>query len=134
MSGVNSQGSYGAKKSESSKTHDTQRQSKHYSGRITRSRGSRQETSEINELDTTASCNPKEVCNDRIGETQAGSRVTRSRSNKECPLENAEIVVGNVPVEAQFVMQPVNSGMKLVPVTMCTESDGLALKQSSEFD
>ncbi|KAI3494501.1 hypothetical protein L1887_40750 [Cichorium endivia] len=59
MSAVYSQGSYGAKKSESSKTHDTQRQSKHYSGRITRSRGSRQETSEINEPDTTVSCNPK---------------------------------------------------------------------------
>ncbi|KAI3494505.1 hypothetical protein L1887_40754 [Cichorium endivia] len=148
-------GSYGAKKSESSKTHVTQRQSKHYSGRITRSRGSRQETSGINELDTTASRNPKEgnnasnklldaVCNNGIGETQAissnksvkkpvissniaGSRVTRSRSNKECPLENAEIVVGNGPVEAQVVMQPVNSGMKLVPVTMCTESDGLCM-------
>ncbi|KAI3496801.1 hypothetical protein L1887_39177 [Cichorium endivia] len=84
-------GSYGAKKSESSKTHDTHRQSKHYSGRITTSRSSRQETSGINEPDTTASCNPKvsysvwdlihehkasnklldAVCNDRIGETQA---------------------------------------------------------------
>ncbi|XP_023740092.1 uncharacterized protein LOC111888191 [Lactuca sativa] len=194
MEGVNlldiSLGSYGAKKSAIGNTNDTQRQSKPYSGRITRSKGSTQQTGGLNkslEVGTSASYKPKEgsigalcysigdlkhgvdasnklldavktsqVCSDRVRETQvtcnskdvkqsvissniATSRVTNSKSEsmKECPLdanhrEDGETVVGNGPIDAPVAMQPVNSVKKLDPVTMCTESDGLPLKQSSE--
>ncbi|KAL4579978.1 hypothetical protein LXL04_016150 [Taraxacum kok-saghyz] len=177
MEGVNladiSLGSYGAKKSVTCKTHDTQRQSKLYSGRVTRSRGSSQQTNGINkssELSTSVSCNSKEgrgalsyslgdlklgvdasnkvqdadadavvaICSSKevvISSNIAASRVTKSKSGsvKECPpeQEKAEIVVGNGPID--HVPVAVDSGKKLDPVvTMCTDSDGLALKQSSE--
>ncbi|KAI3703076.1 hypothetical protein L6452_28831 [Arctium lappa] len=193
MEGINlpdvSLGSYAAKKSITGKTQDTQRQSKLYSGRLTRSRSSVQQTSGINnspKLGKSSSCNPKEgrgalpisvgnlthgldasdelldaveasqMLSDRIGETQAihsnegvlkpvissniaALRDTRSTSGsiKEHLLganhqENVEMVVGNVPMDEPVVMQPVNSGIKLDPVTLCAESGGLASRQSSE--
>ncbi|KAD6453970.1 hypothetical protein E3N88_08676 [Mikania micrantha] len=46
--------------------------------------------------------------------------------------ENAEIIVGNRPIDEPVATQPVNSGAKLDPVTFCMESEGLALRQSSD--
>ncbi|KVI02334.1 hypothetical protein Ccrd_019377, partial [Cynara cardunculus var. scolymus] len=97
-----------------------------------------------------------QVLSVRIGETQAinsnegvlkpvissniaALRVTRSRSGsiKEHLLganhqENIEMVVGNAPMDEPVVMQPVNYGIKLDPVTLCSESGGLASRQSPE--
>lgn len=46
--------------------------------------------------------------------------------------EIAEIVVGNGQIDDPVAMQPVNSGVKLDPVTINMESEGLALRQSSD--
>ncbi|KAK1417995.1 hypothetical protein QVD17_27131 [Tagetes erecta] len=46
--------------------------------------------------------------------------------------EIAEIVVGNGQIDDPGAMQPVNCGVKLDPVTISMESEGTALRQSSE--
>ncbi|GKA92516.1 hypothetical protein Tco_0814441 [Tanacetum coccineum] len=88
---------------------------------------------------------------DKIGETQAISsnegvlkpvissniaapRVTQSRSGspKESAVVPAEPVVENGPTDVLAVVQPVNSGIKLAPTTICTEAEVLASKQSSD--
>ncbi|GJY62505.1 hypothetical protein Tco_0463162 [Tanacetum coccineum] len=88
---------------------------------------------------------------DKIGETQAISsnegvlkpvissniaapRVTQSRSGspKESAVVPAEPVVENGPTDVLAVVQPVNSGFKLAPTTICTEAEVLASKQSSD--
>ncbi|KAI3828360.1 hypothetical protein L1987_02460 [Smallanthus sonchifolius] len=54
---------------------------------------------------------------------------------KESPIganhqENAEIILGNGPIDEPVAMQPVNSGVKLDRVTLCMESE--ILRQSSD--
>nr|GFB83900.1 hypothetical protein [Tanacetum cinerariifolium] len=175
-------GSYASKTSTTEKTQNTQRQNQPILGRITRSRSSTQQISEINKSSkqgTSASYKlqkgedavpgfvdasnklvdadeTSQRLSDKIGETQAISSnegvskpvtssniaappVTQSRSGspKESALgvvnlKNAEPVVENGATDVPDVVQPVDFGIKLVPITLCRASEGLASKPSSD--
>ncbi|GJT12516.1 hypothetical protein Tco_0859558 [Tanacetum coccineum] len=74
-----------------------------------------------------------------ISSNIAAPRVTQSRSGspKEYALgvvnlENDEPVVENGATYVPTVVQPVDSSIKLVPITLCTTSEGLVSTQSSD--
>nr|XP_043627441.1 transcriptional regulator ATRX [Erigeron canadensis] len=89
--------------------------------------------------ETKAVCSSEGVHKPVISSNIVAPGVTRSKcgSMKESLLgdnhqEKAEMVVGNVPTEVAVVMEPVSADIKLDPITLCTESEGLASLQASD--
>ncbi|GKC25784.1 lysine--tRNA ligase [Tanacetum coccineum] len=149
-------GSYASKTSTTEKTQDTQRQNQPILARVTRSRSSTQQISGINKPSKLSASyklqkgedavphfvdasnklvdavETSQRLSDKIGETQAIS----SNDGVLKPVISSNIAAPRVTqswaTDVPTVVQPVDSSIKLVPITLCMASEGLVSTQSSD--